>query len=87
MTAKENFVQQFTGWNQGGMFCRFMKGYGLYGQAKEHYDIWTDDERALGRKSRQAVCRLSLTSLLPRVRRRSASLQARRCIRSGDWRI
>ena len=49
-----------------GMFCRFMKGFSLYGQAKEHYDIWTDDERALGRKSRQAVCRLSLTSLLPR---------------------
>ena len=20
MTAKDNFVQQFTGWNQGGMF-------------------------------------------------------------------
>ena len=37
----------------------------------------------LGRKSRQAVCRSSLTSLLPRVRRRSVSLQARRCIRSG----
>ncbi|WP_155392512.1 hypothetical protein [Prevotella intermedia] len=39
MTTKENFVQQFTGWNQGGIFCRFMKGFGLYGQAKEHYDI------------------------------------------------
>ena len=26
-TAKENLVQQFTGWNQGGMFCRFMKGF------------------------------------------------------------
>jgi hypothetical protein len=30
-TAKENFLQQFTGWNQGGLFCRFMKGFGLYG--------------------------------------------------------
>ena len=49
-TAKENFVQQFTGWNQGGMFCRFMKGFGLYGQAKEHYDIWTDDEKTTWEK-------------------------------------
>ena len=50
MTAKENLVQQFTGWNQGGMFCRFMKGFGLYGQAKEHYDIWTDDEKSTWEK-------------------------------------
>ena len=50
MTAKDNFVQQFTGWNQGGMFCRFMKGFGLYGQAKEHYDIWTDDEKSTWEK-------------------------------------
>ncbi len=49
-TAKENFVQQFTGWNQGGLFCRFMKGFGLYGQAKEHYDIWTDDEKSTWEK-------------------------------------
>ena len=49
-TAKENFVQQFTGWNQEGMFCRFMKGFGLYGQAKEHYDIWTDDEKSTWEK-------------------------------------
>ena len=49
-TAKENLVQQFTGWNQGGMFCRFMKGFGLYGQAKEHYDIWTDDEKSTWEK-------------------------------------
>ena len=50
MTAKDNFVQQFTGWNQGGLFCRFMKGFGLYGQAKEHYDIWTDDEKSTWEK-------------------------------------
>ena len=49
-TAKENLVQQFTGWNQGGMFCRFMKGFGLYGQVKEHYDIWTDDEKSTWEK-------------------------------------
>ena len=49
-TAKENLVQQFTGWNQGGLFCRFMKGFGLYGQAKEHYDIWTDDEKSTWEK-------------------------------------
>ena len=49
-TAKENFLQQFTGWNQGGLFCRFMKGFGLYGQAKEHYDIWTDDEKSTWEK-------------------------------------
>ena len=50
MTAKDNFLQQFTGWNQGGLFCRFMKGFGLYGQAKEHYDIWTDDEKSTWEK-------------------------------------
>lgn len=49
-TAKENFVQQFTGWNQGGMFCRFMKGFGLYGEIKGHYDIWTDDEKSTWEK-------------------------------------
>ena len=49
-TARENLVQQFTGWNQGGMFCRFMKGFGLYGQVKEHYDIWTDDEKSTWEK-------------------------------------
>lgn len=49
-TAKENLVQQFTGWNQGGMFCRFMKGFGLYGEGKAHYDIWTDDDRTVWEK-------------------------------------
>ncbi|ATV51956.1 Hint domain-containing protein [Prevotella intermedia] len=49
-TAKENLLQQFTGWNQGGMFCRFMKGFGLYGEAKAHYDIWTDDEKSTWEK-------------------------------------
>ena len=49
-TAKENFVQQFTGWNQGGMFCRFMKGFGLYGEVKAHYDIWTDEEMSTWEK-------------------------------------
>ena len=49
-TAKQNLVQQFTGWKQGGLFCRFMKGFGLYGQAKEHYDIWTDDEKSTWEK-------------------------------------
>ena len=50
MTAKENFVQQFTGWNQGGLFCHFMKGFGLYGEVKAHYDIWTDDEKSTWEK-------------------------------------
>ena len=27
-----------------------MKGFGLYGQAKEHYDIWTDDEKSTWEK-------------------------------------
>ena len=49
-TAKQNLVQQFTGWNQGGMFCRFMKGFGLYGEVKAHYDIWTDDEKSTWEK-------------------------------------
>ena len=49
-TAKENLLQQFTGWNQGGMFCRFMKGFGLYGEVKAHYDIWTDDEKSTWEK-------------------------------------
>ena len=49
-TAKENLVQQFTGWNQGGMFGRFMKGFGLYGEVKTHYDIWTDDEKSTWEK-------------------------------------
>ena len=49
-TAKENLLQQFTGWNQGGMFCRFMKGFGLYGEIKGHYDIWTDDEKSTWEK-------------------------------------
>ena len=49
-TAKKNHVQQFTGWKQGGMFCRFMKGFGLYGEFKAHYDIWTDDEMSTWEK-------------------------------------
>ena len=59
-TAKENFVQQFTGWNQGGLFCRFMKGFGLYGQAKEHYDIWTDDEKSTWEKIKESGMSLIL---------------------------
>ena len=59
-TAKENLVQQFTGWNQGGMFCRFMKGFGLYGQAKEHYDIWTDDEKSTWEKIKESGMSLIL---------------------------
>ena len=49
-TAKNNLLQQFTGWNQGGLFCRFMKGFGLYGEIKGHYDIWTDDEKSTWEK-------------------------------------
>ena len=60
MTAKDNFVQQFTGWNQGGLFCRFMKGFGLYGQAKEHYDIWTDDEKSTWEKIKESGMSLIL---------------------------
>ena len=59
-TAKENLVQQFTGWNQGGMFCRFMKGFGLYGQVKEHYDIWTDDEKSTWEKIKESGMSLIL---------------------------
>ena len=59
-TAKENFLQQFTGWNQGGLFCRFMKGFGLYGQAKEHYDIWTDDEKSTWEKIKESGMSLIL---------------------------
>ena len=59
-TAKDNFVQQFTGWNQGGLFCRFMKGFGLYGQAKEHYDIWTDDEKSTWEKIKESGMSLIL---------------------------
>ena len=60
MSAKDNFVQQFTGWNQGGLFCRFMKGFGLYGQAKEHYDIWTDDEKSTWEKVKESGMSLIL---------------------------
>jgi hedgehog/intein hint domain protein len=60
MTAKDNFLQQFTGWNQGGLFCRFMKGFGLYGQAKEHYDIWTDDEKSTWEKIKESGMSLIL---------------------------
>ncbi len=49
-TAKNNLLQQFTGWNQGGLFCRFMKGFGLYGEVKAHYDIWTDEEMSTWEK-------------------------------------
>ena len=49
-TAKNNLLQQFTGWNQGGLFCRFMKGFGLYGEVKAHYDIWTDEEKSTWEK-------------------------------------
>ena len=49
-TAKENLLQQFTGWKKGGLFCRFMKGFGLYGEIKGHYDIWTDDEKSTWEK-------------------------------------
>ena len=60
MTAKENLVQQFTGWNQGGMFCRFMKGFGLYGEVKAHYDIWTDDEKSTWEKVKESGMSLIL---------------------------
>ena len=60
MTAKENLVQQFTGWNQGGMFCRFMKGFGLYGEVKAHYDIWTDDEKSTWEKIKESGMSLIL---------------------------
>ena len=59
-TAKENFVQQFTGWNQGGLFCRFMKGFGLYGEVKTHYDIWTDDEKSTWEKVKESGMSLIL---------------------------
>ena len=59
-TAKENLVQQFTGWNQGGMFCRFMKGFGLYGEVKAHYDIWTDDEKSTWEKIKESGMSLIL---------------------------
>ena len=60
MTAKDNFVQQFTGWNQGGLFCRFMKGFGLYGEVKAHYDIWTDDEKSTWEKVKESGMSLIL---------------------------
>lgn len=60
MTAKENLVQQFTGWNQGGLFCRFMKGFGLYGEVKAHYDIWTDDEKSTWEKIKESGMSLIL---------------------------
>ena len=60
MTAKENLVQQFTGWNQGGLFCRFMKGFGLYGEVKAHYDIWTDDEKSTWEKVKESGMSLIL---------------------------
>ena len=59
-TAKENLVQQFTGWNQGGMFGRFMKGFGLYGEVKTHYDIWTDDEKSTWEKVKESGMSLIL---------------------------
>ena len=59
MTAKDNFVQQFTGWNQG-LFCRFMKGFGLYGEVKAHYDIWTDDEKSTWEKVKESGMSLIL---------------------------
>ena len=60
MTAKDNFVQQFTGWNQGGLFCRFMKGFGLYGEVKAHYDIWTDGEKSTWEKIKESGMSLIL---------------------------
>ncbi|MBF1634660.1 MAG: glycohydrolase toxin TNT-related protein [Prevotella sp.] len=60
MTAKDNFVQQFTGWNQGGLFSRFMKGFGLYGEVKAHYDIWTDDEKSTWEKVKESGMSLIL---------------------------
>ena len=59
-TAKQNLVQQFTGWNQGGLFCRFMKGFGLYGEVKAHYDIWTDDEKSTWEKVKESGMSLIL---------------------------
>ena len=59
-TAKQNLVQQFTGWKQGGLFCRFMKGFGLYGEVKAHYDIWTDDEKSTWEKVKESGISLIL---------------------------
>ena len=59
-TAKQNLVQQFTGWNQGGLFCRFMKGFGLYGEVKAHYDIWTYDEKSTWEKVKESGMSLIL---------------------------
>ena len=59
-TAKNNLLQQFTGWNQGGLFCRFMKGFGLYGEVKAHYDIWTDDEKSTWEKVKESGMSLIL---------------------------
>ena len=59
-TAKQNLVQQFTGWKQGGLFCRFMKGFGLYGEVKAHYDIWTDDEKSTWEKVKESGMSLIL---------------------------
>ncbi|MGP1437241.1 MAG: polymorphic toxin-type HINT domain-containing protein [Phocaeicola sp.] len=59
-TAKENLLQQFTGWKKGGLFCRFMKGFGLYGEIKGHYDIWTDDEKSTWEKIKESGISLIL---------------------------
>ncbi|WP_455062867.1 polymorphic toxin-type HINT domain-containing protein [Prevotella fusca] len=59
-TAKENLLQQFTGWRKGGLFCRFMKGFGLYGEIKGHYDIWTDDEKSTWEKIKESGISLIL---------------------------
>lgn len=45
-TAKNNLLEQFTGWNQGGLFCRLMKGFGLYGEITQYGDIWTDEDKS-----------------------------------------
>ncbi|MBS6663156.1 polymorphic toxin-type HINT domain-containing protein [Prevotella histicola] len=42
------------------MFCRFMKGFGLYGEVKAHYDIWTDDEKSTWEKIKESGMSLIL---------------------------
>ncbi|ATV39269.1 hypothetical protein CTI16_04005 [Prevotella intermedia] len=49
------------------MFCRFMKGFGLYSQAKEHYDIWTDDEKSTWEKIQTGSLSLTLDVFAAKV--------------------
>ena len=84
-TAKENFVQQFTGLNQEGMFCRFMKGFGLYSQAKEHYDIWTDDEKSTWEKIQTGSLSLTLDVFAAKVATLVCFLAGTKIHTQGGW--